>query len=95
MTNLMPFAIAWAVLGIVVLILALMRKSAAAHEDDSIHLSVGSGATAVSEQVNTAKKLETIDKWGKILTIVLAVSGLALVVMYGLAVWEASSKVGF
>ena len=31
MTNLMPFAIAWAVLGAIVLVLALMRKQVAAH----------------------------------------------------------------
>ena len=91
--NLVPFAIAWTALGVVVVALALKRKQIAAHEDDSIHLSAAS--TAVAEQVDTAKKLEAVDKWGKILTILLVVTGLALAVLYGMSVWDASSKVGF
>ncbi|MGJ5819664.1 hypothetical protein [Paludibaculum fermentans] len=90
--NLMPFAIAWAVLGVIVLSLALMRRSVTANEDDSIHLGATTGA--IDQQVTTAKKLEAIDKWGKILTVVLGVSGLALVILYGMQVWEASSKAG-
>lgn len=90
--NLLPFAIAWAVLGVIVLSLALMRRSVTANEDDSIHLGATTGA--IDQQVTTAKKLEAIDKWGKILTVVLAVSGLALVILYGMQVWEATSKAG-
>lgn len=90
--NLLPFAIAWAVLGVIVLSLALMRRSVTANEDDSIHLGATTGA--IDQQVTTAKKLEAIDKWGKILTVVLAVSGLALIILYGMQVWEATSKAG-
>ncbi|MGC4052324.1 MAG: hypothetical protein QM757_23570 [Paludibaculum sp.] len=83
--NLLPFAIAWAVLGVIVLSLALMRRSVSANEDDSLHL----GATgAIDQQVTISKKLENIDKWGKTLTVVLAVSGLALVILYGMQVWK-------
>ncbi|MBN9658509.1 MAG: hypothetical protein J0H49_10050 [Acidobacteria bacterium] len=90
--NLLPFAIAWAVLGVIVLSLALMRRSVTANEDDSIHLGATTGA--IDQQVNTAKRLESIDKWGKILTVVLAVSGLALIILYGMQVWDATSKAG-
>ena len=93
MTNLMPYAIAWAVLAVVVLALILMRRQISAHEDDSLHLS--GGTAVVTEQVSVAKKLEAIDKWGKALTIVLVVSGLALAVVYGMGVWDATSKAGF
>jgi hypothetical protein len=93
MTNLMPYALAWAMLGAIVLVLALMRKQITAHEDDSLHLS--GGATVVTEQATVAKKLESIDKWGKILTIVLVVTGLALAVLYGMNVWSAASNAGF
>lgn len=93
MTNLLPYAIAWAVLGLIVLALAVARKNVSAHEDDSIHLG-GDAAVAATDQVATAKKLDAIDKWGKILTVVLTVTGLILAVMYGLQVWEQSSRVG-
>ncbi|WP_321474740.1 hypothetical protein [uncultured Paludibaculum sp.] len=92
MSNLLPFAIAWAVLAVIVLSLALMRRSVSSQEDDSIHL--GASAIAIDQQVSTAKKLEAIDKWGKILTVVLAVSGIALAILYGMQVWDATSKAG-
>ena len=93
MTNLIPYAIAWAVLAIVVIVLAMMRRSISAHEDDSIHLSQGGGA-AINEQVAVAKKLESIDKWGKILTVVLVITGLVLAGVYMMQVWDATSKAG-
>ncbi len=92
MTNLLPYAIAWAVLALIVIGLALYRRSISANEDDSIHLS--GGVAAVSEQVDTAKRLEMVDKWGKVLTVVLAVTGLVLGVLYGVQVWDATSKIG-
>jgi len=92
MTNLLPYAIAWAVLGVIVAGLAIVRRSVSAKEDDSIHLSAG--AAVMGDQVAVSKKLEAIDKWGKTLTVILAVTGLLLVVVYGMQLWEATSKVG-
>ncbi len=92
MMNLLPYAIAWTVLAIIVIVLAVARKSVSSHEDDSIHLS--GGEASVSEQVVTAKKLDSIDRWGKILTVVLVVSGVALAIIYGMQLWDATSKVG-
>ncbi|MBI4892969.1 MAG: hypothetical protein HY821_20260 [Acidobacteria bacterium] len=92
MLNLLPYAIAWSVLAVIVIVLAIARKSVSSHEDDSIHLS--GGEASVSEQVVTAKKLDSIDRWGKILTVLLAVSGAALAIIYGLQLWESTSKVG-
>ena len=89
--SLMPFFIVWAILGVVVVILALMRRNASEHEDDSIHLS---GGEAAAEQATIAKKLAWIDKWGKLLTIVLVVTGLILAILYGIQVWEETSRVG-
>jgi len=93
MTNLLPYAIAWAVLALVVVILAFIRKHYSAEEDDTLHL--GGGAdVAVEHQQATAKKLAVVDKWGKVLTIVMVVTGLALGIIYGLQMWEASSTAG-
>jgi len=92
MTNLLPYAIAWAVLGVIVAGLAIVRRSVSVKEDDSIHLSAG--AAVMGDQVAVSKKLEAIDKWGKTLTVILAVTGLLLVVVYGMQLWEATSKVG-
>ena len=92
MTNLLPYAIAWAVLAVIVLGLAISRRTIASHEDDSIHLT--DGGAAVGEQVAVAKKLEGIDKWGKILTVILVITGLALAAVYAMQLWDATSKAG-
>jgi hypothetical protein len=71
-----PFVIAWLVLGVCVGALAIYRKFLANREDDMVHLV--SGESKVSSQITMAERLQKIDFWGKTLTIVLAVYGLAL-----------------
>ncbi|MBI5280191.1 MAG: hypothetical protein HY858_00815 [Candidatus Solibacter usitatus] len=81
MTKLIPYGIAWAVLAVIVMVLAGIRRSVAAKEDDTLHL--GGEAAVVEQQVDVAKKLEVLDRWGKILTVILAVSGAALACWWG------------
>jgi len=83
--NLMPYAIFWGVLAIVVVFLIIYRKQIASHEDDSIHLE----GSVPTEQVALAHRLAAIDKWGKTLTIVVAVYGVALAAIYLYQVWNA------
>lgn len=92
MTNLLPYAIAWGVLVLVVIGLIIMRKNVAKKEDDFVHLS--GDTSVIATQAEVATKLETIDKWGKILTIVAVVTGAILGVVYGMQLWEASSRAG-
>lgn len=90
MTNLVPHIAILAVLAVIVGGLAIYRKAVASHEDDTVHLS--GGGDAVQEQVAVASKLNAIDKWGKLLTVVLVVYGLVVVGMYIMQMWETSSK---
>ena len=73
--------------------LALMRKSIASKEDDSIHLS-GAAAAMATQQIEVAKRLEAIDKWGKILTVALVATGVILGAFYIVQVWNDSSHAG-
>ncbi|HNY40155.1 MAG TPA: hypothetical protein PKJ41_07160 [Bryobacteraceae bacterium] len=93
MSNLLPFALAWVVLLIVVVLLGFKRKNVAAQEDDTIHLGGGSD-TAIERQKATAKQLEKLDKWGKNLTIVMAVSGVVLAILYVVQMWKDSATAG-
>ena len=61
--------IAWSVLTLVVISLAVARKFAAGKTDEFVHLG-DSEAGAIGQQVVVAGRLETIDRWGKTLTIV-------------------------
>ena len=65
--DLRPFMVLWGVLAVAVLVLLALRKSVAKNEDDSLHLSVGNVS---QQQTAIAQKLDMIDKWGKILTVI-------------------------
>ncbi|MBZ5608465.1 MAG: hypothetical protein LAP38_09420 [Acidobacteriia bacterium] len=75
--------IVWAALTLFVIALALVRKFTSLKEDDLIHLS-GSPEAAISQQFTVATKLDKIDYWGKLLTVVDVAFGvvLALVTLY-------------
>lgn len=72
--NLVPFIVLWALLAVSVIVLIAWRKIVANREDDTIHVLQGS----VAQQVTMAQKLEVIDKWGKLLTIITLVFGVIL-----------------
>lgn len=79
--HLLPYVIAWGVLAVIVVLLALYRRTIASHEDDSLHVSDPGGAV-VAQQALLARRLERIDRWGKILTVIALVAGLALAGAY-------------
>jgi hypothetical protein len=76
--NLTPFFVLWVLLALSLAALVVKRKLIANQEDDSLHVLQGS----VAQQVSVAQKLEVIDKWGKILTIVTVAVGAILVLAW-------------
>ena len=82
--NLLTYAAFWGVLAIIVVFLIIYRKSVSSQEDDSLHLQ-GSGAT---QQMSMAHRLALIDRWGKTLTVIVALYGLALAAIYLYQVWN-------
>jgi hypothetical protein len=90
-SHLFPFVMVWSVLAAVVLGLILWRKVISAEEDDTLHISE---TGAVQKQVSVAHRLEMIDKWGKLLTVIVVVSGLILAGVYLYHFWVASSSFG-
>ena len=87
--NLTPLALLWGVLTAVVLILAAMRGKLARNENDTLHVSVAD--KAVEEQVVLATKLEKIEKWGKLLTIIAVAYGVLLGAAYLWQFWNSSA----
>ena len=86
-----PFAILWAVLALIVLALAGYRHMISMKEDETLHIG---DIAQNTRQVEVAHKLEVIDKWGKLLTIVSAVYGLLLAVAYTYQTWIQASNLG-
>jgi len=86
--NFVPLMAVWGALALVVLGLFIWRKSVASKEDDTLHVLQGE----LTQQTVLAQKLDMIDKWGKILTVVVVIMGLAIAgaYVYGQFVGRAS-----
>lgn len=84
--------IAWAVLTVVVISLAVARKVTARKEDDYVHLA-DSETAAVSQQVSVGRKLDKIDYWGKTLTVADLLFGLVLVAVMCYNAWQSANLI--
>lgn len=89
--NLTLYLATWIPLAVIVGVLAIYRNSMASHEDESIHVLAGDSSQAAA-QTKLSRKLEVIERWGKILTAILVVYGLYIAGMYLLFVWQQGSK---
>ena len=79
--NLTPAVVIWVVLAIATLGLALYRKLVSASEQDLVHLGPGE-ERHIPEQVALAVKLKAVDRWGKTLTVITVMAGLAMAAVY-------------
>jgi len=85
-----PLLVLWGLMAIAVLVLAIMRRMAAKDESEVIHVD---DAAFETKQVAIAARLEKIDHWGKITTVVAVVFGLVLLGIYLYNVWQQGSTV--
>jgi len=88
--SLLPFLYPWVVLALAGVGLVVWRKVIASHEDDNLHVLDGGGA----DQTVVAHKLDQIDKWGKILTVIAVVYGVILGAAYAYQAWVQASSAG-
>jgi hypothetical protein len=88
--NFIPLFVIWAMLALGVLAMFIWRRSVASNEDDSLHVLHG----ALAPQTAVAQKLDVIDKWGKILTVITVVSGLLIAAAYVYAQFVGRSSLG-
>ena len=88
--SLLPFLYPWIALALAVIGLLVWRKAVANHEDDNLHVLDGGGAN----QTVVAHKLDQIDKWGKILTVIAVVYGVILGAAYVYQAWIQTSQSG-
>ena len=85
-----PIIIVWSVLAVVVLGLFFWRQAIARSEDDSLHVMHGT----ITSQTTLSQKLDVIDKWGKILTVITVVLGLLIAAAYIYGQFVAGPSVG-
>ena len=90
-SYLIPFWIFAVPLVLAVVSLAVWRRIIASREDDTLHILHASGA--IPQQVTIAHKLQVVDKWGQVLTIIAAVYVLVLVVISLYQYWTHASTI--
>ncbi len=81
MANLIPHLVIWAVVTTVVIFLAIYRRKVDLKADDMLHV-LDEEVKLGDQQVAIAKKIEHIDRWGKILTVIAALYGVGIAGWY-------------
>ena len=89
MNNYIPYVVLWGLMALAVFALIVWRKSVSSGEDDSLHML--DAETVVPHQVALAHKLDAIDKWGKLLTLLTVAYGLILGGVYLYQMWVSTS----
>lgn len=91
--GVMPLALVlWLAIASAVVGLAVYRKLIARYEDDSLHVGEAD-RPRIDQQAFVAQRLETVDKWGKGLTVVAVVFGAVLFAIYIYGVWMSSLRI--
>ena len=88
--DLRPFIALWIVFTAIVIALFIWRKIVAGKEDDSLHVNTG---TPIQQTV-IAQKLDQIDKWGKIMTVIAVLLGLLVAAAYVYGQFVGRSSMG-
>ena len=88
--DLRPYIVVWIVLALVVAALFIRRKMIAAKEDDNIHVMSGPNP----EQTIIAAKLDVIDKWGKLMTVVTVLLGIVIAGLYIYSTFVGKPSIG-
>jgi hypothetical protein len=88
--NFLPLLVVWISLALAVLALFIWRQTVSRGEDDSLHVMHG----ALTQQTTVANKLDVIDKWGKILTLITVVLGLLLAALFVYGQFVGRSSLG-
>jgi uncharacterized membrane protein len=92
--NFVPFLVLWALLAVSVLALFVWRKTVSSHEDDHLHVLGGASVAKSAEQTTVSQKLDFIDKWGKVLTVLTILYGVLIAGIYVWLSWVQNSKLG-
>ena len=86
-----PFVAGWIALACAVAGLAMYRRMIANREDGGLHVRE-SEVAAVQKQSAIAHRLDIVDWWGKVLTVVVASLGVLLLALYLYQVWAEGAR---
>lgn len=82
----------WWLIAAVLLCLLLYRKYVEQYEDDFLHLSAGD-VQQVRKQARTSQQLNVLDRWVRILSVVVIAYGICLAAFYLMGAWEKTMRI--
>ena len=86
-----PYVVTWTIMAVIVLALALYRNLLALHEDDNLHIAA-SEQEMIPKQLAFRRVMNSIDRWGEILTAITVAGGLIIAAVYFYQVWQLHSR---
>jgi len=89
--NLMPFVIVWLILAAVLVVLLIYRASLSRREQETVHV-LGTDPAEISHKMTVAQKLLVVERWLKIVAVILVVYSLVLLGLFLWDAWERSSR---
>jgi hypothetical protein len=92
--NIISMAISWGILTLVVVALAIYKRSLDGHIDEGIHFNTAEEA-ALRRQAAETHRSEVVERWGKALTAVVVLYGLVILGMLIYQQWNAAATMGF
>jgi len=92
--NFLPYFVIWVILAIVVIGLLLYHRAIARQEDALLASGVLETPEVAQNQTALEAKLASVDRWGKSLTAITVIYGLALAGLYLYQTWEQMSRIG-
>ena len=92
--NIIQMTIPWVVLTLIVIALAIYKKSLDSHVDESLHIDAEEDKL-VKAQVAQSRRSALVERWGKILTVVVFLYGLGIVGMIAYHEWQIGTTAGF
>ena len=92
--NLTPFLISWAVMAVGVLGLVAYRFFVSHQGDPYLHVNPQE-MVHIKEQAVVGRRLDSVDKWGKVFTVVTVLYGLVIAGLFLYSQWVASHSSSF
>ncbi len=89
MSPIMMLAVIWAILTVMLIIVLIYRSTLSMHEDDQLFLD-DSTSNLRAEQEQLLSKMRKVTPWVRILG---AASGLLILVIAGMALWQQMNRV--
>lgn len=89
-SHIMMLVTSWSIFAIAYIALLIYRKQVESHEDDTLHFT--SDSSVLNAQQTIAHKLDTLDRWSKILMAVVIGYGVIVASLYLYSVWQSNSS---